>query len=70
MKNSRIRSDSTPVFPRAQAARRGGSQAHAALIVVVWTLLWIWMAAGVLVPLSRIAPSGAAQRAASLAVGT
>jgi len=69
MKDSRFRSDSTPAFPRALAGTRGASRAHAALIVAVWALLWIWMAAGVLVPLSRIAPPGAAQRVAGQALG-
>ena len=67
MRNNPIRSDSNPVFPRALAARRDGSRAHATFIMVVWALLWIWMAAGVLVPLSRIAPSGAEQRAGQTA---
>lgn len=66
MRDSPSGSDRNPAFARVLAGRRrGATRAHAGLIVAVWTLLWIWLAAGVLVPLSRIAPAGAVQRAAS-----
>ncbi len=69
MRTSPIQSDNSPVFARALAVRRGGaSRVSAALIVAVWTLLWVWMAAGVLVPLSRVAHPGAAQPAAARAL--
>ncbi len=68
MRNNPIRIDSSPVFARALAVRRGGaSRVSATLIVAVWTLLWVWMAAGVLVPLSRAAQAGAVQPAAARA---
>jgi hypothetical protein len=71
MKNNPLRSDSKPLFPRTLAGRHHGArQASAALIVAVWALLWIWVAAGVVVPLSRITPPGGAQRAASQTLGT
>ncbi len=64
MRDSPIGSGSSPVLARMLARRRGGaSRATAALIVAVWALLWIWMAAGVVVPLSRTAPPGPEQRA-------
>ncbi len=71
MRNSPFRSDSSPVFAGVLAGRRGGSsRASAALIVAVWTLLWVWMAAGVLVPLSRVGPPGAVPPAAVRALET
>ncbi len=63
MRNDPIRDDPTPILALALGGRRRASRASAALILAVWVLLWAWMLAGVVVPLSRIAPPGPQQRA-------
>ncbi len=46
-------------------ARPSGA-AHAVLIMAVWALLWVWLFAGVLAPLSRIPAGTDVERAASV----
>lgn len=54
-----------PLFA-TRAQRLSTGPAPAALIVLVWMLLWAWVSLGVMAPLSRVGAPGQAAQQTSL----